>query len=204
MRWLSLALAFSLFISVLLPWYSLPLLGWSVPTPAWNSLGLVLMVLAGMHLLRALSVPGTAWAIRFLLPWGCYGWWTSEELFRAWGKSTLAPVQLKVSGLNTALSHLGVEPLSLFDPVLWREMEAGWGAKLAGVSLLLALLITAVDRPLRSRCPHCDATVSPEDPCCHGCGHRFPEVPACGQCGRAPLSGDRFCRGCGSSLAPSP
>lgn len=158
------------------------------------------MVLGGLHILRALGLPGIPWGIRLLLPWALYRWWGSEELFRLWGKATFAPMQLKVSGLNTALGHLGVEQLSLFDPVLWREIEPGWGVKLAGLSLLCSALVTLLDLPVRWNCHSCRAKIAPDDVCCHACGYRFPEATACHQCGRAPRKGDRFCRSCGTGL----
>lgn len=199
-RFASLALGFMLCVSVALPWFSLPLLGWSVPTPAWNTLGLGLLVLGNLHILRALRLPGVSWAIRLMLPWALYRWWGSAELFRDWGKSVLVPMQLKLSGVNETLDTLGLERLSVYDPVLWREVVPGWGYKLAGASLALAVLVTLLDQPMRTRCPACRSVVSPEDPCCHGCGQRFPDVPGCMQCGRTPQKGDRFCRSCGREL----
>jgi hypothetical protein len=179
------------------------MLGWSVPTPAWNLLGLGLLLLGNLHVLRALNLPGMSWGIRILLPWCIYKWWDSQELFREWGKATLAPMQLKLSGVNEALDTLGLDRFSIYDPVLWREVVPGWGYKLAGASLLFALLVTLVDQPARTRCPSCRAVISPEDPCCHGCGCRFPEVPGCQQCGRTPQKGDRFCRSCGLASTQS-
>jgi hypothetical protein len=199
-RLASLAVGFALAVSVALPWFSLPLFGWAVPVPAWNGLGLGLLLLAGFHVLRALSFPGMAWAIRLMLPWAGYRWWGSEELFRHWGKHTFAPLQLRLSGLNQALSTVGADPVTVFDPVLWREVAPGLGWKLAGISLLLALVITALDLPVRSRCPSCRSRVGPDDRCCHGCGASFPDVPGCLGCGRRPHKGDGFCRSCGRSL----
>lgn len=194
-------MGFALGVAVVLPWFTLPLLGWSVPIPAWNALGLLLMVLAGLQILRALGLAPLAWAVRMLTPWALYKWWGAPEQFRLWGKATLAPMQMKLSGVNSTLSTLGAETVTVFDPTLWREVVPGWGYKLAGASLLLSLVVSWLDWPARTDCPFCKVTVSPEDPCCHGCGHRFPEVPACPQCGRAPQDGDRHCRACGTSLA---
>lgn len=175
-------------------------MGWSLPTPAWNALGIGLLVLGSLHILRSLNLPGSPWAIRVLLPWTIFRWWESAESFRLWGKATFAPAQLKLSGVNQALDTLGVDQVSLYDPVLWRTIEPGWGYKLAGCSLLAAVLVTLVDWPVRTRCPGCRSVISPEDPCCHGCGRCFPEVPGCLQCGRVPQRGDRHCRSCGQSL----
>lgn len=201
-RILSLLLGFSLCVAVVLPWFRLPLLGWTVPTPAWNALGVGLLVLGNLHMLRALNLPGTAWAIRLLLPWALYRWWGSQELFREWGKATFVPMQLKLSGINETLDTLGVDRVTVYDPVLWREIVPGLGYQLAGFSLLLAAVVTAIDFPVRTRCPDCRSVISPEDPCCHGCGRRFPEVPGCQQCGRSPQKGDKFCRSCGNGLGP--
>jgi hypothetical protein len=198
-RALSLGLGFSLCVSVGLPWFELPLLGWSVPTPAWNALGLGLLALGNLHVLRALNMPGMSWGIRLLLPWVIYRWWGSQQQFRDWGKATLAPVQLKLSGVNDTLSTLGLDGVSIYDPVLWRDVQPGWGYTVAGASLLMAILVTAIDQPPRTRCPSCRAVISPEDPCCHGCGKSFPEIPGCRQCGRPPQKNDRFCRSCGTA-----
>ena len=202
MRFLSLGLGFALCVSVALPWFSLPLLGWAVPTPAWNALGLALLLLGACQLLRALNLPGMPWAVRLLLPWTLWRWWTAEELFRQWGKQTFAPLQLRLSGVNQALSTVGAEPISVFDPTLWRDVEPGLGWKLAGVSLFLSLIVTLFDQPVRTRCSACQARISPEDRCCHGCGQQFPQVPGCLQCGRKPEKDDKHCRSCGRELAP--
>jgi hypothetical protein len=219
MRLLNMLLGFALCVSVALPWFSMPMLGLSVPVPAWNVLGLGLLVLGGLHLLRALELPATPWAIRLLWPWVAYRWWWSEQMFRDWAKSTLVPVQLKFSGLNAALERLGFEPISFYDPVLWRELTLGWGYQVAGGSLLLALLLTLFDggaaglrasapgggTPATSRCPDCEVPVEPQDACCHGCGQSFQGRIGCSGCGRIPLPGDRYCRSCGvaTSLEPS-
>jgi hypothetical protein len=196
----SLLLGCALALAVVLPWFSLPLLGWSVPIPAWNALGLALLVLGALHGGRALGLPGVAWAIRALLPWTIYRWWQAEALFRDWGKGTLAPLQLKLSGVNSALETIGAERVTVFDPVLWRDVLPGPGYKLAGLALLLGGLVTLLDWPSRTRCGTCRAVVDPEDSCCHACGGRFPEATACSQCGRSPRTGDRFCRACGGAL----
>lgn len=200
-RLLCLPLGFALCASVALPWFHLPILGQSVPAPAWNSLGLGLLLLGGLHLLRAFNAPGVVWAIRILLPWALYRWWTIEEAYRLWGKSMLASLQLRFTTINQALTTLGLDGISVFDASLWREMQPGWGWKLAGLSLFLSVLITLLDWPSRTRCPACRVKVQPEDPFCHGCGCRFPEVPGCSGCGRRPARGDKFCRSCGRAVA---
>ena len=201
MRLLSLPLAFTLCASVALPWFHLPILGQSVPAPAWNVLGLGLFFLGGLHLMRAVGVPGVAWLIRLVLPWAIYRWWTIETAYLQWGKATLAALQLRLSPVNQGLITLGLDPLSVFEVSQWQNMPPGWGWKLAGGSLCAAAVVTVLDWPVRTRCPACRARVAPEDPFCHGCGHRFPEVPACEGCGRKPAGGDKFCRSCGKSVA---
>ncbi len=171
-----------------------------MPTPAWNSLGLGLLALGCLHVLRAGNLSGAAWGIRLLLPWVAYRWFASRESFFEWGKATFVPLQLKFSGLNETLDRLGMDPVTVYDPLLWRDLRPGWGYKLAGASLLAAALVTLLDQPARLRCPDCRSVISPEDPCCHGCGRRSPEVPGCRQCGRSPRPGDRFCRSCGTNL----
>lgn len=200
MRLLSFGLGITLGLSVVLPWFGLPLWGGVIPIPAWNFLGLGLIVLAGLHGLRALGVPGASWGVRGVWPWVFYHWWQSERAFRLWGKTTLAPLQLKLSGVNQALATVGIEPVSVFDPVAWRVLAPGIGWKLAGVSLVLALIVTALDWPVRRRCLDCQVVVSPWDRCCHGCGHVFTDVPGCLSCGRVPVDGDHFCRACGKDL----
>ncbi len=187
-----------------MPWFHLPVLGWSVPAPAWNSLGLGLLVLGGLHLLRSLNLSAAAWLIRLLLPWALYRWWQSEEVCRLWGKAALAPLQMRLSPLNTALSSLGAREIEVFEASLWRELAPGLGWKFAGVSLLIALLLTIFDWPSRTRCPECRSKVLPEDPFCHGCGQHFPDVPGCVGCGRKPYSQDKFCRSCGREIAAAP
>lgn len=200
-RAVSLPLGFGLCVSALLPFFSLPLFGWSVPAPAWNALGLSLLVLGGLHVLRALNLWGTPWAIRLLLPWTIYRWWVGPEVFREWAKATLVPVQSRLMGLNDALARVGIESVTVYDPASWQVILPGWGYWLAGRCLMLAVLVTLLDYVPRGRCPDCRSQVAAEDPCCHGCGRRFPEVPGCFQCGRTPRGGDRFCRSCGTALA---
>lgn len=202
-RTVSLPLGFALCASVALPWFHLPVLGWSVPAPAWNGLGLALFILGGLHILRSLNLTAVAWLIRPILPWAIYRWWHSEEVFRLWGKATLAPLQMRLAPLNLALSSLGGKEMELFEAPLWRELAPGWGWTLAGVSLVLALVLTLLDWPSRTRCPDCKVKVQPEDPFCNGCGHRFPDVPGCTGCGRTPHHGDKHCRSCGRELSVS-
>lgn len=176
--------------------------GHSIPAPAWNALGLALLFLAALHLFRGLNLAGSAWAIRLVLPWALYRWWTVEESYRLWGKAILTDWQLRLAPMNSALSRLGFEGVTLFEVAEWQSMPPGWGWKLAGVSLILAVLVSLLDWPIRTRCAGCGVKVRPEDPFCHGCGIRFPEVPGCARCGRVPTKGDRFCRLCGGSVNP--
>lgn len=187
--------------SVALPWFGLPLAGKVLPWPAWNLLGLGLLVLAGAHLWRALSFPGAAWAIRLLLPGVLWGWWHSPERFRLWGMAVLAPWQLQLDGVNQVLARLGQAPLTLFDPVVWRDISLGWGYRLAGGCLVLSALLTVCDFGLRPRCLGCRAQVGVRDRFCFQCGDGLSGDGGCGQCGEPGRSGDQFCRACGAARA---
>lgn len=178
----------------------MPVLGWQIPVPPWNTFGLGIVVLGLLHFGRSLGVVYCSWGIRMLLPFAAAGWWASPGRFLAWGKSILAPVQLQLSGLNQGLATLGAEPIVLFDPVQWREASLSWGWKYAGLVLLLATVLTALDWQPRRFCSACKAKVSHQDRCCHQCGTPFPEASGCLGCGSKPQKLDKFCRTCGRSL----
>ncbi len=188
---------FLLCLSVVLPWFHAPVMGWSLPVPAWNNLGLLLLVLGNLHFLRAVGVPGIQWGIRILLPWAIYRWWAAEEAFKLWGKQILGPAQLKLVEVNQVLTTVQLEPVTVFDPTKWRELDPGLGWQVAGVSLALALLVTCFEKSPISKCSNCSNKVSGDDPNCHHCGHRLHESPTCPRCFRSLQKGDRFCRGCG-------
>lgn len=188
---------FLLCLSVVLPWFHADVLGWSLPVPAWNSLGLLLLVLGNLHFLRAVGVPGVQWVIRVLLPWAVYQWWAAEEAFKLWGKQILGPAQLKLIEVNQVLTTVQLEPVTVFDPTKWRDLDPGLGWQMAGASLGLAVLLTCLEKSATIKCSGCSTRVSREDPHCHSCGHRLREIPSCPRCFRSYHKGDHFCRGCG-------
>ncbi len=159
------------------------------------------LALAALLVGRALGWGALRWPIRAGLVAASYLWWTAEAWMRSWGTGKFAPLQLQLSDVNALLLKLGQEELRLYDPVLWRELGPELGWQVAGASLLGIALHTVWDGPRRRNCKGCGRAAPLEDAHCGGCGERFPQVPACGQCGASPQTGDRFCRRCGSSLA---
>lgn len=199
-RWLragSIALAFSAFCALTLPWFKLPVLGWSIPTPAWNRTGLVLLALAACHFTRGLGWGVMRWPVRLAVFPAAYLWWGSEDAFRQWGTGTLAPLQLKLSSFNRLLAKFNLETLDIFEPRLWKQLDTGPGWYLAGATLVATLVLTSLDRVQVSVCPSCSTKNQAKDCHCHVCGHKFKDFKGCSRCGRTPAKGDKYCRDCG-------
>lgn len=202
-RWIragSLLLAFAAFCSVALPWFDLPVLGWSVPAPAWNRTGLLLLALSAAQMTRSLGWRFGKWLVRILVfPIGYY-WWGSEAAFLKWGTGTLAPIQLKLVAINGILSKFSVDSIDVFEARHWKNLEAGPGWYLTGATLALTLALTALDHYQPSRCSKCRARVGDSDAHCCQCGHKVREVKGCPECGRFPEPRDKFCRDCGQEI----
>ena len=189
--------SFCLVVSATLPWFELPVFGWQVPVPAWNRVGLSILILSGICLVRGLGFSFVRWPARLVLPLAAYGWWTSPEAMRDWGVSLFAPLQLKFSSINSALSHLNVEPITVFESQLWRELSTGPGFALAGLSFAALLLVTAFDHPKQRKCSACQSRVQLEDRNCHSCGALVSIGDGCRGCGKHVSKSDKHCRHCG-------
>jgi len=190
--------ALTLSISLLIPWFRLPVLGWEIPAPAWNRAGLACLVLAGFHLLRAVGGPPFRWLVRIATLPALYFWWVSPEWAKAWGARHLAPAQLKLAPLNNALARLGGDTLELYKPPLWKTLEPQTGWYVAGGTLILTLLLTSFDGPNRLTCSSCKGTFTEDDRFCGECGEALKGGPHCGHCGEELNPNDKFCRRCGT------
>lgn len=202
-RFFHLLLSICLGVSVALPWFELPLFGWQVPVPAWNKVGLAILLLSAISLVRGVGFAFMRWPLRVLLPLAAYGWWLSPAETRNWGVSLFAPLQMKFSSLNSALSQLGLEPFTVFESQLWRELNQGPGYTLAGVSFGVLLLVTALDHPKTRRCGNCQAKAKLTDKNCHACGSLIAFENGCRGCGHQLGRGDQYCRQCGEKASPS-
>lgn len=172
-------------------------MGWSVPAPAWNRAGFFLLLLVLSHTLRAAGGGLFRWFVRLSLLPATYYWWTSRQAVENWGIKTFGPVQLKLSGVNAALSRLGVEPVELFVAREWRSLEPQFGWYLAGGGLFLTLLGAVLDRSDVDRCSDCEAMVEEGDRFCRQCGRALTSKRLCSSCASELCAEDRFCRRCG-------
>ena len=200
MRVLSFCLAVALTIVLLLPWFKIPLLAWAIPVPAWSRAGLVCLAVSAVLALRALAGLPWRWLVRGLLPFALYEWWRSPEEMMVWGTRTFGPVQLKLSALNAALSKFGVDPVQLYEPSAWKELQPGLGWYAAGGVLAAASLFAVLDGPRIRNCAQCQAPAREEDGFCHQCGEALQVLTRCGNCARPAEIEDKFCRDCGHSL----
>lgn len=199
----SLMLSVALALSVCLPWYRLPIMGWDVPAPPWNVAGLTLFVLSGLLFLRGVAGAWFRWAVRAAWLPSVYLWWQSLESTRTWGIKTLAPLQLKLSGLNVALGQLGAPEVEIFRVQAWKSLAPAFGWHLAGGCLTATLIFTLIDAAHMGKCGGCGARVSPEDSFCHACGQAQRDGPRCSRCARAVKKEDAFCRDCGQPVSDS-
>lgn len=193
-------MAAALVVAVCLPWFELPLFGWKVPTPAWNRAGLACFVAACGLALRGVAGAGARWLVRALLPVAGYYWWTSLSLTRDWAAQSLGPIQLKLSPVNQALSKLGAEPVSVYEPSAWKALVPGPGWYASGAILLLSLLLTLLDGPWKRKCGTCQALVVEGDGFCHQCGEALSGTAKCGNCANRMKPDDKFCRACGQKV----
>jgi hypothetical protein len=159
------------------------------------------MVIASMLFLRAIGGWPIRWLIRVSLPPAIYFWWFSVDTMKAWGAENLAPAQLKLSTVNSALAKLGGTPVTLYEPALWKGLEPSWGWKAAGVTLLLTALFTVVDGPRISKCAGCGEKGRDGDSFCHKCGESLAEIQACTNCGHRVQKDDVHCGRCSASLS---
>ncbi|MFA5504323.1 MAG: zinc ribbon domain-containing protein [Vulcanimicrobiota bacterium] len=200
---LSLLAAFlgtALAVSVFLPWFHLPILGLSIPTPAWGKAGVACLAAASTLFLRALGGSALRWLVRPALIPAAYFWWTSLEQMQAWGARSLAPAQLKLATVNQGLGSLGGEPITLYEPALWRGLEPSYGWQVAGAILVLSALFTLFDGPRMPHCGSCNKRGREGDSFCFQCGQAFSEQPVCSNCGQTAIEGDAFCRHCAKPL----
>ena len=196
----SLLLAMLLGVSLCLPWFHLPILGWTVPAPAWNRAGLVCFALSGLLVIRAVAGWPFRWPVRIATPIALYYWWASLEAVKTWGAKNLAPAQLKLAAVNQTLSRLGGESVTVYEPALWRSLEPQHGWHLAGLSLFLIGLLSVLDGPRSLLCSACQTKAKESDHFCHCCGHTLTISPGCRNCGGKPHPQDTFCRHCGSKF----
>lgn len=196
-------ISMALALSVCLPWYRLPIMGWEVPAPPWNIAGLTLLVLSGLLFLRGLAGAWFRWAVRAAWLPSVYLWWQSLESTRTWGIKTLAPLQLKISGLNMALGQMGLAEVEIFRVQAWKSLTPSIGWYLAGGCLVAILVFTLMDAAYSGKCRGCGARVSPEDGFCHACGQAQGDVPRCSRCARPVEKKDAFCRDCGQPVRDS-
>lgn len=191
-------------VSVCLPWFQLPILGWQIPTPGWSRAGLACLLFASLFLFRMLTGYWARWLLRAAILPSLYFWFKAPAGVKAWAAYNLAPTQLKLAPVNQALSSLGGETISLYEPVLWRALQPQFGWYLAGASLGLALLYTLLDGPICRKCLGCAAELNSEDAFCASCGTVVGSWCGCTNCGHRGESTDRFCRRCGQEMTISP
>lgn len=200
---LAAVLGTALAVSVFIPWFELPILGLSVPTPAWNKGGVACLVLASILYLRALGGFPLRWLVRLTVLPTAYFWWQSVEQMKSWGVKNLAPAQLKLSTVNSAMTKLGAERVTLYEPSLWKSLEPSYGWKAAGFLLLVTAVVTVLDGPRIRKCQSCGQKGRGGDSFCFQCGMALTDARLCGNCGGALQAGDSFCRHCAAS-APKP
>lgn len=193
-----LLLATALGLTVFLPWFELPLLGWSVPAPAWNRAGLSFLLLTGLLMLRVVGGYPFRWVVRLALVPALLSWWKAPELVREWGGQTLAPLQLRLNAVNQTLSSLGAETITVYEPALWRTLAPGWGWKVAGLTLVAISLLTFFDGARRPTCSACRAETGETDHHCYACGESLGKLRYCSNCGSPETQGDTYCRCCGT------
>ena len=195
---LSLFLASCLLLSLCLPWFELPILGWSVPAPAWNKAGLASATLSVFLFLRGVGGWKVRWMVRLALIPAAYCWWTSLVEVKAWGARHLGSAQLEFSSINSTLAKLGVETITIYDASKWRALQPTFGWYAAGLCMLLIALVTSLDGPRRRACSECTLPAQDSDRFCHGCGQTLQSSLGCRNCGAFMQDEDRFCRLCGA------
>lgn len=198
-----LILATALTVAVCLPWFFLPILGWSIPVPAWSRAGAACLALAATLLLRTVGGYKFRWAIRLALLPSIYFWLTSAEAVKMWGAQHLGPAQLKLAKVNAALSTMGTETISLYEAPLWRNLEPQLGWHLTGVVFLATMLLTLMDGPVRRVCPCCQQEAWADDRFCRACGESLTESAGCPNCGSERDPSDKFCHSCGHEVKES-
>lgn len=191
-------------VAICLPWFQLPILGWTIPAPAWNKAGLACFALSGVLVMRTVAGWFFRWPVRMVTPVAFYYWWESLEAVKTWGAKHLAPAQLKLAPVNQTLSTLGGEGVTVYEPALWRSLEPQYGWHLAGLSLLSIGLLTAFDGPRSVVCSACQAKAKETDNFCHACGDTLTTSVGCRNCGGKPLVQDAYCRHCGDKFGALP
>lgn len=187
-------------ISVVLPWFELPILGYMLPAPAWSKAGIACFVLAALLFLRAVLGAPLRWLVRPALIPSVYLWWNSVQATRAWGAETLAPAQIKLVSVNRTLTTLGGDDIRLYDPALWKNLEPSFGWKFAGVVLFSIGVATLLDGSFRRKCQSCGTKGRDQDSFCCKCGQSLTQATVCGNCGETARDGDNYCRHCSKSL----
>ena len=179
-----------------MPWFELPILGLTVPTPAWNKGGVACLILASILYLRAIGGLPVRWLVRPAVLPAAYFWWQSVDQMKAWGARNLAPAQLKLSAVNSAMTKFGGERVNLYEPALWKGLKPSYGWKAAGILLLFTAVVTLLDGPRTPKCGACGKKGAEGDSFCFHCGKALAEAVVCRNCGEKLRQGDSFCRKC--------
>ena len=152
-KFVALAFAFALPLTLCLPWFYIPLLTWSFPLPAWNRAGVICLVVSMTLFARFLGGAKFRWPLRVFTSMALFFWWGSLASVKAWGASHLGAAQLGLSKFNMALATLGAETVSLYNASKWKQLSPAIGWYLTGALLISTLLFSLWDKQALKTCP---------------------------------------------------